>query len=782
MWVMGWAHENGAGVPRNYAKALAWYRRGEALNDTESIASIGWLHDNGFGVPRDKTKACDYYERASKDGDGGGTLNNLGWCFATGEGRPLDLQRAKTLYEQAIATGDDHAARNLAHMYKTGRGVPADKTKAEQLYRLSAERGLPQGMADYAFHIKDDGPAAAKTSCDWFERAAQRHHARAMNNLAVCYIADNGPRPKNLATAIGWYERAAALNDGLALRNLGDLYLSGTGVTKNETTALAYFKRGADAGDAGSMLEYGMMLTRGQATTPDAAAGCDWFEKAAKADDSRAMNNIGACFANGEGRSQDVAQGISWYEKAMAAGDTLALVNLGDLYANGRGVTRDTKRAVDLFKRSAERGHPAGAVEYAAALFHGNGVDKDAIAACNWFEKAAQQNHPTGLNGLGVCVENGYGRKRDLKASMGWFAKAAEAGSLTALRNLVRYHDRGIAGSKNPEAAADWMRKAFERGHDSLLNDVISYPSSWSRDSRRALQKGLKRDGVYDGPVDGYMSASLDTALWSKLAPAAKSRLTQEFVWAPIDGAPKGLLIRVCKSADAGNGQRPLVVINHGLTTDDSERRDMRPMSCGAIAGFFTQRGYTVAIPLRRGYGETAGRFTEGGTRVCATSPDFVAPGLAIATDIQAAVTHMKTRADIAPSGTIVLGHSGGGWGALALASRNAPGVAGIVNISGVHGSNRNRPEGVCGPDPITKSTRTFGRTARTPSLWIYGENDSHAGVKLVRRMFDGYRQGGASATLHFLPANDTDGHNIFDDDSFDAWSTLVDEWLTTLK
>jgi pimeloyl-ACP methyl ester carboxylesterase len=368
-----------------------------------------------------------------------------------------------------------------------------------------------------------------------------------------------------------------------------------------------------------------------------------------------------------------------------------------------------------------------------------------------------------------------------MKAAQEAFTRAAEAGNATAMRNLVRFADRGLAGLRDPEAAATWLRRAVEHGNEQLLTDVLSYPTGWSRDMRRALQLGLKRDGQYDGPIDGYLSIKLDTALWQQL-PDGRARLQQSFTWAPVEGTSRGLLVRVCAPRDSGPAPRPLVVINHGLTTDDAERRDMRPMACGQIARFFVDRGYTVAIPLRRGYGETGGRFAEGGTRVCATSPDFVGPGLAIANDIQATIAHMVARRDIAPSGTVVMGHSGGGWGTLALASRNAPGIAGLINISGVHGSNRNKPDGVCGPDPIAKSTRTFGRTARQPTLWIYAENDTHAGPRLVRRMIEGYRREGGEATLHLLPPIDHDGHNIFDDDSLDLWSQPLGDWLARLK
>ena len=56
------------------------------------------------------------------------------------------------------------------------------------------------------------------------------------------------------------------------------------------------------------------------------------------------------------------------------------------------------------------------------------------------------------------------------------------------------------------------------------------------------------------------------------------------------------------------------------------------------MAEFFASHGYLVAFPLRRGYGDTGGEFVEGGPMTCATRPDFVPAGNAIARDIEAAL------------------------------------------------------------------------------------------------------------------------------------------------
>jgi pimeloyl-ACP methyl ester carboxylesterase len=383
------------------------------------------------------------------------------------------------------------------------------------------------------------------------------------------------------------------------------------------------------------------------------------------------------------------------------------------------------------------------------------------------------------MNGVAVCLENGLGRKRDERAARQWFEKAADAGSLVAMRNLARHADRGIGGRADGDLAARWLQTAFTRGHDNLLDDFISYPWTWSRDTRRALQQRLKSEGHFTGALDGQPTSAFDHALWRALPPpepGRPARLLQEFVWVPAEQTPRGLLVRVCKRP--GDEARPLVVVNHGLTTVEADRRETRPSACGALANFFAAKGYNVAFPLRRGYGETGGRFVEGGSSTCSANMDFVGPGLATAADIQRVVEHLSQRSDIQPRHTLVVGHSGGGWGALALASRNPAGIIGYVNLSGGHGSRRGTPEGACGPGPLVKAARAFGRTAQAPTLWIYAENDSHIGPRLSRALFAAYQAGGGKGAFVMLPPYDDEGHNIFDEDGLDLWGAVVERWL----
>ena len=131
------------------------------------------------------------------------------------------------------------------------------------------------------------------------------------------------------------------------------------------------------------------------------------------------------------------------------------------------------------------------------------------------------------------------------------------------------------------------------------------------------------------------------------------------------------LVTRVIKSP--GEARQPLVVINHGSPADSSQRTKMEPPRYSALSSWFLARGYVVALPLRRGYGETGGAWAEAYGR-CET-PDYYSAGLQSAADVQATIDFMRTQPYVAPDRTLVVGQSAGGWATVALSSRNPPGV-----------------------------------------------------------------------------------------------------------
>jgi dienelactone hydrolase len=234
---------------------------------------------------------------------------------------------------------------------------------------------------------------------------------------------------------------------------------------------------------------------------------------------------------------------------------------------------------------------------------------------------------------------------------------------------------------------------------------------------------------------------------------------------------------RLCLPASADPAT--LVLINHGSPPVASDRPNMKLGRCDQEAAqWFLSRGYVVAFVLRRGYGETGGEWAEG--QFGCGNPDFVHAGLETAIDMDAAVDFLTRLPEVKPSDAIIVGQSAGGWGAIAYASAPHPKVAAFVVMAGGRGGHRdNRPHNNCRPDLLADAAGHFGKTARTPMLWIYTENDSYFAPPIARAMYRAYKSGGGVADFEQLGPYGTDGHRLFFGPGGSAvWGPLVDHYL----
>ena len=182
---------------------------------------------------------------------------------------------------------------------------------------------------------------------------------------------------------------------------------------------------------------------------------------------------------------------------------------------------------------------------------------------------------------------------------------------------------------------------------------------------------------------------------------------------AAAQGAPREEVLRIPAAGGAmmittvmrptGEDRRPLVVINHGSPADGS-RSGMTPPRFSSLSSWFVSRGYVVALPLRRGYGETGGAWAEN-YGPCG-NPDYFTAGLQGAADITATLDFMRKQPFVSSDRSIVVGQSAGGWATVALSSLNPPGVPGMVNFAGGRGGQQRLASGTVG-NCVSSSTGT---------------------------------------------------------------------------
>jgi dienelactone hydrolase len=207
-----------------------------------------------------------------------------------------------------------------------------------------------------------------------------------------------------------------------------------------------------------------------------------------------------------------------------------------------------------------------------------------------------------------------------------------------------------------------------------------------------------------------------------------------------------------------GDGPFRLAVIAHATTQNVLRRAQMPQPEYRALAARLVKRGFAVLVPERLGHGATGGRYLEdqGGC----DEADYARAGRATADEIKAALDYLREQSFIRPAGGVIVGHSAGAWGALAIAGEKLKGVSSIIAFAPGRGGHANDfPNQVCAPHTLLSTSAEFGMAARVPVTWLVAANDSYFSPALSRQLADAFRSGGDSVDFRVLPASGSEGH-----------------------
>lgn len=224
-----------------------------------------------------------------------------------------------------------------------------------------------------------------------------------------------------------------------------------------------------------------------------------------------------------------------------------------------------------------------------------------------------------------------------------------------------------------------------------------------------------------------------------------------------------------------GNGPFPLAVISHGTPRDMSAaaRRRMRPQTLYFVAEEMAKRGWAAAIFMRRGYGETLGVVSDG-YGPC-SRPNFLDAANSTAQEFNNAIQELSKAPFVNPTEIIAIGHSAGGFGALALSGKDVPGLRAVINFGGGRASIGG--EVICGKDQLIAAFRAMGTQSKIPSLWIYAKNDSFFRPDVAVSFFESFARMDL-AQLHIIDAVADDGHRAIQSAGGPLWLPKLDLFL----
>ncbi|MCP3462018.1 S9 family peptidase [Bradyrhizobium sp. CCGUVB23] len=207
-----------------------------------------------------------------------------------------------------------------------------------------------------------------------------------------------------------------------------------------------------------------------------------------------------------------------------------------------------------------------------------------------------------------------------------------------------------------------------------------------------------------------------------------------------------------------GDGPFRLALIAHASTQNVLRRAQMPQPEYRALAAFLVARGFAVLVPERLGHGATGGRYVEdqGGC----DEANYARSGRATAEEIARALEFLREQDFVRKDGAVVLGHSAGGWGTLALANADPKTVGAIIAFAPGRGGHANDfPNQVCAPHTLTSAAGEFGKAARVPITWVVAANDSYFAPAFSRQLADAFRSSGGKVDFRALPAVGSEGH-----------------------
>jgi dienelactone hydrolase len=267
---------------------------------------------------------------------------------------------------------------------------------------------------------------------------------------------------------------------------------------------------------------------------------------------------------------------------------------------------------------------------------------------------------------------------------------------------------------------------------------------------------GLPSSRTFTGAVLSGCLLALTAIAPVRAQGAADEFVTERtFFRTSVNGKAVRLEGLIIKRADL-TGKLPVALITHGKSPNLADMLALRASDYGPYARDLARRGYLSVVVLRRGFGQSDGPMPVPVTCSTDTFANFFS---ADADDLQGALDAASRRPDADPNRAIAIGVSAGGAAVMALASRNPKNLKGVINVSG----GLQTPD--CPKDDVlVNAFKSYGATSRVPTIWVYANNDSLFGPKLVERMQSAYLDGGGDVKLVMFDKFGNDGHFLFSD------------------
>lgn len=240
-----------AQAPANCPPA-ATISAGTAPKDAAALLRLGDLYYEGSAVPRDYAKALAYYQLAMKTGSATAKAQ-VGQMVALGIGVPQDVQRGRELLKEAAAEGNAGAQLTLGDFAATGKAGFMNPEEAMASYSAAADAGNTWAMIKLAdiYRYGRFGRPMIRQAAALYKRAADAGNAYGELGLGSMRLQRQGGSP-----AAGRRLLASASSKGIeeADVKIAESYFTGRGNPRSAKKAITYLRQEADKGNKAASL------------------------------------------------------------------------------------------------------------------------------------------------------------------------------------------------------------------------------------------------------------------------------------------------------------------------------------------------------------------------------------------------------------------------------------------------------------------------------------------------------------------------------------------------
>ncbi|MEN9800775.1 MAG: hypothetical protein RL653_4472 [Pseudomonadota bacterium] len=411
------------------AYKTAWFGCEKGL--AAACVELGKLHEDGTGVPRDEARAVALYGQACNAGSARG-CDRLGVMLSEGKGCTKDATGAAALFRKSCDAGSAAGCARLGTAVRRGEGTAKDEARGLALLDKACEAGDPRACSQFAFALDDArNPARdAARAALLFEKVCSAAGHVACARLGAMYLNGDGVS-KDEATAAGYLEKGCDGGDGDACYGLGSLHARGAGVQKDDARAAVLFEKACGVGISGACNAFGISLQEGRGVRRDDGRAAALYKKACDTGEPAGCYNLGLLLAVGRGVAMDQAGAAMRFDQACNAGMVLACNRMGEVLEYGTGVAQDETRAAALYEKACNGGRLEACTHLGLLAEAGRGTGKDPAKAAALYSRACDGGNRDACTGLGLLYRKGQGVPADLARAAQLFQKACAAGDRT---------------------------------------------------------------------------------------------------------------------------------------------------------------------------------------------------------------------------------------------------------------------------------------------------------------------------------------------------------------